>query len=85
MADKSLLQFQTGIGAAAHATPDKEQLILCSRVAIVDNISSVQDCEGELPRFMTFWTMAHTKGLWTQLKFEHIFNYASRHCSEVWA
>ena len=42
----SLSQFQMGIGAAAHATLDMEQLISCIRVALVDTISSLPDSEG---------------------------------------
>ena len=39
-------EFQTGIGAAAHATLDMEQLISHLRVALVDTISSLPDSEG---------------------------------------
>ena len=45
-ADHSLSDFQTGIGAAADATPDTEQLISHLRVALVDTISSLPDSEG---------------------------------------
>ena len=45
-ADQNLLEFQTGIGAAAHATLDMEQLISQFRVALVDTISSLPDSEG---------------------------------------
>ena len=44
-ADKSLSAFQTGIGAAAYATLDMEQLISHLRVATVDTISPVPDSE----------------------------------------
>ena len=40
-ADWSLSEFQTGIGAAAHATLDTEKLISCIRVAPVDTVSSL--------------------------------------------
>ena len=45
-ADQSLSEFQTGIGAAAHATFDTEKLISHLRVALVDIVSSVPDSEG---------------------------------------
>ena len=44
--DHSLSEFQTGIGAAAHATHDTEQLISHLRVALVDNISSLPNSDG---------------------------------------
>ena len=68
-ADQSLQEFQTGIGAAAYATLNTEQLISHLRVALVDTTSSVANSEGgdinvsevcELllfSRFMTFWTI----------------------------
>ena len=45
-ADQSLLGFQTGIGAAANATLNTEQLISCLRVALVDTLSSLPNSEG---------------------------------------
>ena len=45
-ADQNLSDFQTGVGAAAHATLDTEQLISCLRVPLVDNLSSLPDSEG---------------------------------------
>ena len=38
--------MQTGVGAAAHATLDTEQLISCLRVALLDTLSSLPDSEG---------------------------------------
>ena len=38
-ADQSLSDFQTGVGATAHATLDTEQLISHLRVALVDTLS----------------------------------------------
>ena len=38
-ADQSLSDFQTGVGATAHATLDMEQLISCLRLALVDTLS----------------------------------------------
>ena len=45
-ADQSLSDFQTGVGAAAHATLDVEQLISHLRVALVDTLSTLPDAEG---------------------------------------
>ena len=45
-ADQFLSDFQTGVGAAAHATLDTEQLISHLRVALVDTLSSLPDAEG---------------------------------------
>ena len=45
-ADQSLSDFQTGVGAAAYATLDTEQLICHFRVALVDTLSSLPDAEG---------------------------------------
>ena len=42
----SLSDLQTGVGAAAHATLDTEQLISLFRVALVDTLSSLPDSEG---------------------------------------
>ena len=43
--DQSLSDFQTGVGATAHATLDTEQLISHLRVALVDTLSSLPDAE----------------------------------------
>ena len=45
-ADQSLSDFQTGVGAAANATLDIEQLISCLKVALVDTLSSLPEAEG---------------------------------------
>ena len=45
-ADQSLSDFQTGVGAAAHATLGMEQLISCLWVALVDTLSSLPEAEG---------------------------------------
>ena len=45
-ADQSLSDFQTGVGAAAHATLDMEQLISHLWVALVDTLSSLPKAEG---------------------------------------
>ena len=41
----SLSDLQTGVGAAAHATLDTEQLISHLRVALVDTLYSLPDSE----------------------------------------
>ena len=38
--------FQPGIGVAAHATVDMEQLISCTRTGVVDTIVSLQGSDG---------------------------------------
>ena len=49
-ADQSLSDLQTGVGAAALATLDTEQLISCLRVALLDSLSSLPDSErGVIP------------------------------------
>ena len=45
-ADQPLSNFQTGVGATAHATLDMEQLISCLRVVLVDTLSSLPNAEG---------------------------------------
>ena len=45
-ADLSLSDFQTGVGAGAHATLDSEQFISHLRVALVDTLSSLPDSDG---------------------------------------
>ena len=45
-ADQSLSDLQTGVGAAAHATLDTEQLISYLRVALLDTLSSLPYSEG---------------------------------------
>ena len=49
-ADQSLSDFQTGVGAAAHATLEMEQLISCPWVALFDTLSSLPKAEeGVIP------------------------------------
>ena len=45
--DQSLSDFQTGLGATAHATLDTEQLISHLQVALVDTLSSLPEAEGD--------------------------------------
>ena len=47
-ADQSLSDMQTGVGAAAHAPLDTEQLIYHLRVALLDTLSSLPNSEGVL-------------------------------------
>ena len=47
-ADQSLSKFQISIGAPAYATLDREQLISCLRVALVDNLSSLLNSKGRV-------------------------------------
>ena len=46
--DQSLSDFQTGLGATAHATLDTEQLISHLQVALVDTLSSLSEAEGDV-------------------------------------
>ena len=45
-ADQSLSDLQTGVGAAAHAIHDTEQLISHLRVGLLDTLSSLPNSEG---------------------------------------
>ena len=74
--DQSLSDFQTGFGAAAHATLDTQQLISYTRVALIDAVASIQGSDGDVIAlkkcknyFMTFWTMLCLIGLLIQLLF----------------
>ena len=78
-ADQSLSDFQTGVGATAHATLDTEPLISHLRVALVDTLSSLPEAEGGVipvsevqnyfSRFMTFWTRLFP----SELEIQHAF------------
>ena len=46
--DQSLSDFQTGVGATAHATLDTEQLISHLQVPLVDTLSSLPEAEGDV-------------------------------------
>ena len=46
--DQSLSDFQTDLGATAHATLDTEQLISRLQVALVDTLSSLPEAEGDV-------------------------------------
>ena len=78
-ADQSLLDFQTGVGATAHATLDTEQLISHLQVALVDTLSSLPKAEGDiipvsevhelLPQIHGF----STRQFPSELEIQHIF------------
>ena len=74
-ADQSLCDFQTGVGAAAHATPEREQLISHPRVALVYTLSLLPKlylflkCMNYFSRFMMFWTRLFPSELETWLVF----------------
>ena len=79
-ADQSLSDFQTGVGATAHATLDMEQLISHLRIALVDTTFPCYlmlrmvlylwlECVNYFSRFMTFWTRLFPNKLETQLTF----------------
>ena len=74
--DQSPSDFQTDFSAAADATLDAEQISLHTRTILVDNIASLQDCDGqiiavlevhELQDFVTFGIIPHLNGLVIQL------------------
>ena len=78
-ADQSLSDLQTGVGAAAHATLDTEQLISHLRVALLDTLSSLHISEGGiipvsevcelLLKVHDIWTLLFPNELATQLVF----------------
>ena len=92
-ADQRLSEFQAGIGAAAHASLNMEQLISCPKVALVDTASYLLDSEGgvtPVSKVQELLTKVHdildntaSKWLVTQLLFWHVFNSASRQNCEV--
>ena len=95
-ADQSLFDFQTGVGAAAHATLDMEQLISCLWVALIDTLSSLPQPEGDvipvsevpelLLRIHDILDKAVSKRVGNSAHIlAHLFNFVSRQCCEVWA
>ena len=46
--DQSLSDFQTGIGAAVHATLETVQLIYCTRTALAKTVAPVQVFDGKI-------------------------------------
>ena len=94
--DQSLSYFQTGVGVAAHATLDTEQLISCLWVALVDTLSSLPEAEGDVIPM----SEVHALLLWIHVILDkavskpvgnsghilaHLLNSVSRQHDEVWA
>ena len=76
--DQSPSNFQTGIGAAAHATLSTEQLFSHTRATLVDAVASLQGYDRgfittskvhELLRFITFWKLLCLNRMVIQLIF----------------
>ena len=94
--DQSLSDFQTGLGATAHATLDTEQLISCLQVALVDTLSSLPEAEGDvIPVSEVCELLLQIHGILDKAVSKrvgnlarilaHLFNSVSRQCWEVWA
>ena len=95
-ADQSLSDFQTGVGAAAHATLDTEQLISHLWVALLDTLSSLPKAEGDvipvsevhelLLQIYDILDKAVSKWVGNSTHIlAHLFNSVSRQHHEVWA
>ena len=92
-ADQSLLDFQTGVGAAAHATLETEQLICHLQVALVDTLSSLPKAEGDVTPVSEVCELLHIHGILDKVVSKrvgnsacilaHLFNSVSRLCHEV--
>ena len=94
--DQSLSDFQTGLGATAHATFDTEKLISHLQVALVDTLSSLLEAEGDvipvsevhelLLQIHGILDKAVSKGVGNSACIlAHLFNSVSRQHCEVWA
>ena len=94
--DQSLSDFQTGLGAAAHATLDTEQLISHLQVALVDTFSSLSEAEGDvIPMSEVHELLVWIPGILDKAVSKrvgnsahilaHLFNSVSRQHHEVWA
>ena len=94
--DQSLSDFHTGVGATAHATLDKEQLISCLWVALIDTPSSLPKAEGDvIPVSEVHELLLHTHDILDKAVsrlvgnsaciLAHLFNSVSRQHHEVWA
>ena len=94
--DQSFPDFQTGLGAAAHATLDTEQLISHLQVALVDTLSSLPKAEGDvIPVSEVCELLLWIHGILDKAVSKqvgnsahilvHLFNSVSRQCWEVWA
>ena len=90
----SLSDFQTGLGATAHATLDTEQLISCLQVALVDTLSLLPEAEGDIiPVSEVRELLLQIHGILDKavskrvgnlaLLLAHLFNSVSRQCQEV--
>ena len=95
-ADQSLLDFQTGAGATAHATFDTEQLISHLQVALVNTLSSLPEAEGDvIPVSEVHELLLWIHGILDKAVSKqvgnsahilaHLFNSVSRQCDEIWA
>ena len=93
---RSLSDLQTGVGAAAHATLDTEQLISHLRVALIDTLSSQPDAEGGvipvsgvcelLLKVYVILDIAVSKWVGNSACIlADVFNSVSRQHCEVWA
>ena len=96
MADQSLSEFQASIGVADPATLNMDQLISCTRLALIDTTSSLQDSEGgvisvlEVYELLTYihYILHNAVSKWvgnTAHILAHVFSSASRQQHEVWA
>ena len=94
--DQSLSDFQTGLGATAHATLDTEQLISHLQVALVDTLSSLPEAEGDvIPVSEVHELLLQIHGILDKAVSKrvgnsahilaHLFNSVSRQRREVWA
>ena len=94
--DQSLSDFQTGLGATAHATLDTEQLISHLQVALVDTLSSLPEAEGDvIPVSEVRELLLQNHGILDKAVSKqvgnsarilaHLFNSVSRQHWEVWA
>ena len=94
--DQSLSDFQTGLGATAHATLDTEQLISHLQVALVDTLSSLPEAEGDvIPVSEVHELLLQIHGILDKAVSKqvgnsacilaHLFNSVSRQHQEVWA
>ena len=92
----SLSDFQTGLGATAHATLDTEQLISHLQVALVDTLSLLPEAEGDvIPVSEVRELLLQIHGILDKAVSKqvgnlacilaHLFNSVSRQCREVWA
>ena len=95
-ADQPLTDFQTGVGATAHATLDTEQLTFYLQVALVHTLSPLPEAEGGVIPV----SEVHKLPLWIHDILDkavskqvgnlacilaHLFNSVSRQHCEVWA